>query len=217
NVDAARRAFETALALDPAAPLVHNLYTHFEIEELASPVPAMLRLLGQIETHPADAALYAGLVTACRYTGVHYTYWMMGDWAHAVELDDESLAFARLYALPMLGRADEAIRGYESWRSQLRTGLEVDLAAAMIAALTGDRAQCLESANRMLGSGFRDAEGLYFLARCLAYIGGAEQALGLLERVIGQGFTCPSILAADPWLASPRRDGGLAAPAPTAR
>src|SRR4029450_13810518 len=55
NVDAARRAFETALALDPAAPLVHNLYTHFEIEELASPVPAMLRLLGQIEAHPADA------------------------------------------------------------------------------------------------------------------------------------------------------------------
>ena len=222
SVRAARRAFETALALDPNSALVHNLYTHFEIEELASPVPAMLRLLAQIETHPSDAALYAGLVTACRYTGllaaslaahararaldpqirtgVHFTHWMLGEWARAAQLDDEPVAFARHYALPMLGRADEAIRSYETWRSTTSDGFEGQLADAMVAALRGDRAQTLRCVAAMTGGGFADAEGLYFLARSLAYVGALDESLELLETIVELGFTCPATLALDPWL-----------------
>jgi non-specific serine/threonine protein kinase len=228
NVRAARQAFETALALDPDSPQAHNLYTHFEIEELATPGQAMLRLLGRVAAQRAGAALYAGLATACRYcglfeaslaahararaldpqipTGVHYTYWMMGDYQTAMALDDEPVDFVRLYALPMLGRTEEALAGYAEWRARLEDGLEVTVGESMIAALRGDREACLAAARQLLDAGFRDAEGLYFLARCVAYAGDPELALATLERVVDSGFTCPTTFERDPWLASLRAE-----------
>lgn len=226
NVHAARQAFETALALDPDSAQAHNLYTYFEIEEMGSPVQAMLRLLGRIANHRADAALYAGLVNACRYTGlfeasiaahrlareldpqirtsVPFTYWMMGDYARAAELDDEPVRFVRNYALPMLGRAEEAVAAYLDWRAQLHDGLEVAMGDGMIAAIRGDRAACEAALDLMERGGFSDAEGLYFEVRCLAKVGSIERAFDTLDRVVSLGFTCPITFARDPWLASLR-------------
>lgn len=226
NVRAARQAFETALALDPDSPQAHNLYTYFEIEEMGSPVQAMLRLLDRIANHRADAALYSGLVNACRYTGlfeasiaahrlareldpqirtsVPFTYWMMGDYARAAELDDEPVRFVRNYALPMLGRSEEAIAAYREWRAQLNDGLEVAMGDCMIAAIQGDRAASESAVDLMERGGFSDAEGLYFEVRCLAKVGSLERALETLDRVVYLGFTCPITFARDPWLESIR-------------
>jgi TolB-like protein len=233
NVRAARQAFETALALDPDSPQAHNLYTYFEIEEMGSPVQAMLRLLGRLANHRSDAGFCAGLVTACRYTGlfeasraahrlareldpqirtgVPYTYWMMGDYRRAAELDDEPVPFARNYALPMLGREAEAIASYQEWRAQLQGGLEVTMADMMIAAMRGDRAACEAGVDVIDQGGFSDAEGLYFVARILAKVGSVDRALDTLDRVVSSGFTCPTTFAGDTWLESLRGVPRLAA------
>jgi TolB-like protein len=220
----ARQAFERALALRPDLPLTHNLYTHFEVENLASPVSAMLRLLGRVERQKADAELYAGLVIACRYCGlleaslaahdralrldptvptsVHYTHWMLGDYQRAIDLDNEAVKFVRHYSLPMLGRTDEALAGYRLWLAQLVDGLEVELARSAIGVLTGDREMALAGARRMLDDGFEDPEGLYLLVRHYAKLGETGDALALLERVVAAGFTVPTTFRQDPWLDS---------------
>ncbi|MCM2268874.1 MAG: serine/threonine-protein kinase [Thermoanaerobaculia bacterium] len=233
---AARQAFERAFALNPDLPLTHNLYTYFEVENLASPVSAMLRLLGRIERQKADAELYAGLVIACRYgglleaslaahdravrldpaipTSVHYTHWMLGDYQRACDLDNEAVKFIRHYSLSMLGRTDEALSGYRLWLGQLVDGLEQDLAVSAIGVLTGDREMALAGARRMLEGGFEDPEGLYFLVRHYTMVGEIGDALALLERVVAAGFTTPSTFRADPWLArlagEPRYQAALA-------
>jgi tetratricopeptide (TPR) repeat protein len=227
----ARQAFDTALALDPDSPLAHNLYTHFEIEDLASPVQALLRLLGRVERAPADAELFAGLVVACRFTGlleaslaahrqavrldpevrtsVHYTYWMMGEYEKAARYDRDPTRLVAFCALPMLGRRDEALATFASWRAGIEAGLELDLGDAVHAALRRDAAACRAAAARLLGfldSRFRDGEGFYFLARSLAEAGAVDEAIAALGRVVEAGFTCPSTMAGDPWLDALRSD-----------
>jgi len=219
----ARQAFERALALQPELPLTQNLYTHFEIENLANPVPAMLRLLGRIEKRRTDAELYAGLVIACRYCGlldasvaahdrarrldpavrtsVHFTYWLLGDYQRALENDDEPAAFIRNYSLPMLDRTDEAITGYRSWLELAEDGFERILAESSIGALCGDRNAVISGSQRMIDSGFADPEGLYFVVRNFAKIGELDRSLDLLERIVRSGFTIPITLESDAWLA----------------
>jgi TolB-like protein len=229
----ARQAFERALALNPDSPLAHHLYTGFEVENLASPAQAMLRLLRRVEQRSADAELFAGLVLACRFCGllgaslaahdrarrldpnvatsVHYTWWMLGDYQKAHDLDNEPVAFMRHYAQAMLGRVDEAIAGYEGWLGRIEDGLERQLAISSIGVLRGDPEAALAGARAMVGGGFRDAEGLFFLVRNLARCGLVGEALDQLERVVAGGFTVPSVLRADPWLESLRGEPRFAA------
>jgi len=225
---AARRAFETALALAPDHPLVHNLYTNFEIEDLKSPLPAMLRLLGRIESHGSDPDLFVGLIAACRYAGlldaslaaferaqrldpqvftsVHFTYLMMGEWQQAVDHDVETIGFMRLYALPMLGRAEEAIEGFRAWSREAKAGVEVWIGDSTQAAAQDDRERAVASAEHVLAKGFDDAEGIYLLARNVSKAGAVDFAFTLLQRVVDGHFTVPRILEVDPWLEPMRSD-----------
>jgi tetratricopeptide (TPR) repeat protein len=70
NVRLAGEAFDRAFALSPDLPVAHHLYTHFEIEQLARPEAAMIRLLGRVREMPNDPDLFAGLVVACRFRGL---------------------------------------------------------------------------------------------------------------------------------------------------
>jgi len=224
----ARQAFERALALDPDLPVAHNLYTYFEVENLASPVTAMLRLLERVERGTADAELFAGLVIACRYCGlldaslaaharaarldrnlitsVHYTYWMMGDFEKACEFDREPMQWIRYYSLPMLGRPEEAVEGLRERSDSLPGGLLAALARSSMAAVLDDRELVLSSAQEVLDGGFADAEGLTFLVRNYAKVGETDRALALLERAVNRNFTVPTTLEVDPWLESLRGD-----------
>jgi len=224
----ARQAFERALALQPDLALTQSLYTHFEIENLASPVSAMLRLLGRIEKRRADAELYVGLVIACRYCGllpasvaahdrarrldpsvrtsVHFTHWMLGDYQRAYDTDDEPGAFIRHYSLPMLGRTEEAMDGYRAWLDNVEAGFERTLAESSIGVLSGDREAAVAGARKMLAGGFDDPEGLYFVVRNLAHVGEGEHAMEVFERVVRGGFTVPTAFDSDPWLDPLRAD-----------
>jgi hypothetical protein len=57
-----------------------------------------------------------------------------------------------------------------------------------------------------LGASYPDPEGLYFLARELAYLGENERALGVLARAIDGGFYAFTAMAHDAWLDSLRAE-----------
>lgn len=129
---AARTALSRALALEPDLAAAHYHFAQVEIDEGAS-VDALRRLLTLAARRPHDPELYAGLVLACRYTGlldaslaaheiahrldptlptsVIYTHWACGDYERVMAIPagehDRDIHIAALW---MLGRQDEARR-----------------------------------------------------------------------------------------------------------
>jgi TolB-like protein len=65
----AEQAFKRALDLSPELPLAHRFFTHLESEQGRAP-QAIVRLLKHASTNRLDAQLFAGLVHACRYSGL---------------------------------------------------------------------------------------------------------------------------------------------------
>ncbi len=222
NFQCAEEAFRKALAINPDLAIAHNLYTYFEVEELGHAKPAMVRLLERARKHPADPDLFAGLVVSCRFCGlldaslaahrrarqldpairtsVEYTYWMIGDYERVILHDQEDQHWAKLYALAMMGREAEAIEGFRKLESDPLTELERNILAATRSALEGNREECALAWRSFLSSRFHDPEGIYFAARDLARVGETHLALEALERVVGGGLWCPSVLIRDPWL-----------------
>jgi hypothetical protein len=70
--------------------------------------------------------------------------------------------------------------------------------------LEGKREEAIATIG-IASSDFRDPEGLYYLARQLAYAGAAEDAIALLDRATAAGFCCYPWLTSDGWL-NPLRD-----------
>jgi serine/threonine protein kinase/tetratricopeptide (TPR) repeat protein len=226
DIRRAEEAFRRALAINPDLPLAHNLYTYFEIEELARAKEAMLRLLRMVESRAADADLYAGLVVACRFCGlldaslaadqrarrinpgvrtsVAYTHWMLGDYERVMVTDLEDLQALRNGALWMLGRHEEALDSVKRLAGYWPGGSDVWYLRAQLNAFEGDRAACVESLRKVLEAGFHDPEGLYFCLRNAAFVGEGQLAMEMLTRVVDMGFHCPTPLVRDPWLDSIR-------------
>jgi serine/threonine protein kinase/tetratricopeptide (TPR) repeat protein len=65
----AEDAFIRAIALNPRLSLAHKFYSNLE-SDTGRTVEAMVRLLNAATRHGNDAELFAGLVHACRYTGL---------------------------------------------------------------------------------------------------------------------------------------------------
>ncbi len=227
NRNLAREAFEKALQLNPGLSLAHNLYTYFEIEELGRPIEAMTRLLGQARACTTDPELFAGLVLACRFcglldasieahrraqrldpkvrTGIHNTYWMLGDFEAAYLHDDEDVPISRAQALVMLGRTEEAERLFGKLASRVR-GLEVNFVAAGRAAVEKRTEDLMKHLKPLIESTFRDPEGVYTMAALVAYAGETEMPFRMIDEAIDGGFYCHRALLEDPRLASLRGD-----------
>jgi hypothetical protein len=183
----------------------------------------MVRLLRRARASPADPDLFAGLVLACRFAGlvdasvaadrrarrldpgvrtsVAYTYFMRAEYDRALEHEDQEMRWLVLYALPMLGRLDEALDlGRDMLRRRPR-GHQSLMTAAMIAALEGKSDEVDSRVGEILSTtSFHDPEGIYFMARALAYAGRRDAALETLERVVGGGFHCLAAFRRDAWL-----------------
>jgi eukaryotic-like serine/threonine-protein kinase len=65
----AEKAFRRALALDPRLSLAHKFFANLEAD-IGHSQQAVVRLLGEATRHGTDAELFAGLVHACRYSGL---------------------------------------------------------------------------------------------------------------------------------------------------
>ncbi|MFN0150242.1 MAG: protein kinase domain-containing protein [bacterium] len=227
----AAQAFRRALELNPDLPIAHNLYTYFEIEELGQAPAAMVRLLERAQSRPNDANLFAGLVPACRFSGlldasieadrrarridptvmtsVSYTHALKGDWERALQqYDDPDI---KALCLAMLGRGEEALEIYASWEKVEMSAVTRSLVQTTAAAIRGDRAACETAAAATFASKLRDSEAIYEAVRNLSRVGSPEMAMIGLRRAIEGGFYAVTAFEQDPWLASVRAHSDYAA------
>lgn len=222
----AREAFVRAFEIHPDLPLAHNLYTHLEVE-LGGATEAMLRLLDRARLVSGDAELFAGLVHACRYsglldaaiaahaqawrldpqirTGIAHAYWCLGDYEKAIGSDLDRPALVTALSLTGMGRDKEAVAQFKAIE---RLDLPFTLAhfiRAMRATVEGKREESIDAAEQMLSGPLpSDPCPRYYVARALARIGDTDRALASLKAAVDGGFFCYPILARDPWLDSLR-------------
>jgi DNA-binding winged helix-turn-helix (wHTH) protein/TolB-like protein/tetratricopeptide (TPR) repeat protein len=218
SLDRAETAFRKALELNPDLPLAHKLYAQLEVD-LGRAHDAMVRLVER--AHAADPELMAGLVSTCRYCGlldasdaahtralalepkirtsVGHTWFLQGDYARVATLKVADYPYTVSMSLASLGRGAEVLPVLRELEPKLPGRLR-DFAAVARTLLEGDEAGSVAAVNRIVGSDFRDPEGLFYLARHLAHVKEVTPALDLLERVVASGYCCFPTMDGDPWL-----------------
>jgi tetratricopeptide (TPR) repeat protein len=220
----AERSFERAQALNPDLPVLHKYYAQLECDA-GRAVDAMRRLL-QRAKRAVDAELFAGLVHACRYTGllhasvaayeearrldptiptsVSNTYLMLGDYERILRLDDLDPE-NKVMALYRLGRRDEALA---AWRRAPEDAPPTFKAwDEMLVACLTDAPNAREVAERAIGvMNWSDPEGYTAGGTMLCRLGSHELALHAFRLAVDGGFTVVEPLKNDPWLAPLRGD-----------
>ena len=219
----AEAAFRRALELNPDLSLAHHLYAYLELD-LGRAQEAMLRLLERAARHRADPELLAGLVHALRYCGlldasvaafenaqrldpnvvtsVCQTFWMLGDVRRAVETERQEDQLMRILAAVRNDQTAPVIAELKRQEAKTRGAL-LHSTRALRAALEHDRDAFAAPFDATTASS-RDPENFYYMSLMAAYVGDAERALAMLERVVAGGWFCYATIAREPWLASVR-------------
>jgi TolB-like protein/tetratricopeptide (TPR) repeat protein len=229
----AEEAFQRAFRINPDLSVAHNLYTYLEVED-GRALEAMRRLLTRLRDRSSDPELYAGLVHACRYTGlleasmaayqrgrrldpalqtsVSHTYFMLGEFERAIELDRDDPPYLSVMALLQLGRTADAAalcvkaRGRSTANDHLLLILDV-----LSGIVERDPKRVRTTIESLLSyPGFTDPEGLYYYAHDAAGVGELEWALDMLGRAVDSGLHCPHALEASPGLHFVRQEPGFA-------
>lgn len=217
---AAEQSFQRALALNPELPLLHKYYAQLECDA-GRGIDAMRRLLQRART-TVDPEFFAGLVHACRYVGlldasvaaheearrldphiqtsVLNTYAALGQHDRILRDPDLRDNDIRSMALFRSGRREEALAAWEGPGANPTPMLKAwsDLIVA-----------CLREAPEARGlaeqvfaqSMWKDPEGYVTNGLLLAKAGSDETALQALRAAVDGGFTVPSLLLHEPWLA----------------
>lgn len=223
SLDNAEAAFRRALALNPDLPIAHKLFAQLEVD-LGRANEAMVRLLER--AHTADPELLAGLVSACRYCGlldasaaaharaldlepkmrtsVGHTWFLQADHARVATLRIADYPYIVAISLTELGRSHEVLPVLSGLEHKLPGRLR-DFVVVARTLLEGHPAESIAAVGRIVGSDFRDPEGLFYLSRHLAHLNEVDPALNLLERVITSGYCCFPTMTRDPWLDSLRK------------
>jgi TolB-like protein len=225
----AENAFQRAFQLNPELPLAHNLYTYVEVES-GRAMQAVVRLLGRLKAGTSNPELYAGLVHACRYTGlldaslaayerarrldpsirtsVAHSYFMDGQFNRAIETDVEQPPYVTVLALLSLRKHDEAIAICQSARARMpwndHLGLVLDALGAIV---SGDHDVGRSAVSKLLDFvAFADPEGWYYWAQAATGLGDRERAIELLTRAVDTGFHSARGLETPPLLDPLRTD-----------
>jgi tetratricopeptide (TPR) repeat protein len=210
-------ALKRALELNPDLSSAENLLAHLEVD-LGRAEESMVRLLRRAKDRPADPDLYAGLTHACRYCGLMsaslaateqarrldprirtsgaHTHFMLGDYERVIDFQPEPVPYMPLLALVMLDRQAEALEGLRAIDTGIMSRL-VFFTESLRAIIEGRKNEALVTLRQQ--SAIPDPEGRWYVARSLAYIGSADEALPLLA-VVEEGFFCLSAFTRDPWL-----------------
>jgi hypothetical protein len=208
--------------LNPELPLAHSLAAQIDIDR-GRARDAMVRLTELATRRSTDPELFAGLVYACRYCGllgasmradlrarrldpsirtsVVHTQFMLGHHDAVVASSVEAPAVVT-FSLIALGREQDALRLLDEKDKVVPPRIRGVL-RVMRSLLEGRHDEAIAGIDA-IAPDFRDAEGVYYLARQLAFAGASDKAMRLLERATGSGFWCYPLLATDGWLASLR-------------
>lgn len=218
SLQKANEAFQRAFALSPDLPIAHSYYTYFELEELGRAPEAVLRLLGLVEKRTADAEIFAGLVTACRFAGlndasiaasdralrldptirtsVHYTHFLNADYERAIAFDHDEICCVRGMSLIETGD-EEAGVGVLRDVSVGIEGVEQGQMSFYLAVFEKKPAEAEKHARAVLQSGFHDPEGFFIVGRCLLRVGIDELALDFLQKSVEANFCCFDLMKKD--------------------
>jgi eukaryotic-like serine/threonine-protein kinase len=226
----AEEALGRALELSPKLPLAHKLLAHLE-SEVGRAREAMVRLLRLAGETRNDAELFAGLVHACRYsglleaslaahreaqrldphlpTGVVHTLWQLGDFQRLVELTDGEGLTARSFALLALGRREEALQAWESVAASYdpRTPVVREWIDPVRDFLTLSEAS-RPAVFRNLDGAF-DPEEIFFVGTQAARLSMPE-ATEILGRAVDAGYPCRDALVRHPWITPIQGQPGFA-------
>ena len=219
NIALGVQALRRALDLNPDLSLAHNLYAHVEVDA-GHARDAVARLLERVRRTSSEPELFAGLVQACRYSGlldasvaayerarsldrgvvtsVAQTFSLMLDWEQAIATDRSDPPFTKAFALLQLGHAAE---GMELLRTSAARGIHPqlhDFVDAIVALFDGRHDDVIRHVYRSMEGSFADPEVYYHWGGTLAAAGDHDGALHLLERAVTGGFHPASALAQDP-------------------
>ena len=219
GLERSETAFRQALDLNPDLPIAHKGYAQLEVD-LGRASDAMARLLERAR-ESADPEVFAGLVSPLRYCGfleasvaahtravaldpkvrtsVPHTWFLQRDNERLAALKLEEAPYIVAIALMELGRKEQLLPGLHALEEKLKTRIR-DFVTAARTFIEGDAEASVAAIGRVVASDFSDPEGLFYLARHLSRLEKKDSALNLLDRVIGGGYACYPVFAADPWL-----------------
>jgi serine/threonine-protein kinase len=219
NLARAEKCFRRALELDPELPLAHKLSAHHEAE-MGRSREAMLDLLALARRSPHDPEVFAGLVHACRYSGlldaseaahrearrldphlwtsVIYTWWARGEMQRIVDETADAHDFElRAMALFELGRVPEALLTLDHRRGPLAPTFD-DIRGGL-QGLMERRPGALDRFLEIVDV-HTDPEALFLYAGAQARFGDTGGAIVRLRRAVEAGYSAPSALRRHPWL-----------------
>jgi serine/threonine protein kinase/tetratricopeptide (TPR) repeat protein len=231
NRDRAEYAFRRALELDPDLAIAHKLYAHFEAEWGGAP-SAMVRLIERAKLHREDAELFAGLVHACRYSGLFeasvaaheearrldphvptslaYTLYLSGDYDRLTRETESVLDLTpKALGLAALGRRDEALAVLDELdRTNVPRTFGLVVRSIRVLLSEGERDPAIVEETTRVHS---DPEALFMFATLFAALGRKDRALDVLRGVVEKGFYVTPAFQRDPLLASVREEPEFAA------
>jgi TolB-like protein/tetratricopeptide (TPR) repeat protein len=226
----AEEALRRALELSPELPLAHKLYAHLEAE-MGRAQDAMVRLLRLARDNRNDPELFAGLVHACRYsglleaslaahretqrldphlpTGVVHTLWQRGDFDQVVGHTSSDGLASRAFAFLALERQQEALEAWEgvarAFSPQTPVVREwIESVREFLTLSEGSRAAVFKNLD-----GAFDPEEIFFVGTQAARLEMPE-ATTILGRAVDAGYPAWDALARHPWIARIRAQPGFA-------
>jgi TolB-like protein len=232
NYSLAESAARHALDLNPELALAHNAYAHLEVST-GRAQEAMLRLLDRVATGTSDPAVFAGLVTACRFCGLieasvaaheqahqldptfstsaAHSYWMLGRFEEALAAIDPDRDFGdAAFIYESMGRLDDALEVFEDRKRRLiaagsrSTSFGFRIFAAFRAAIEKNRDDTVAIFDQL--AAFPDPEGMYYMGRAMARVGEYDKAVGGIAGAVDGGFSCYPFFVRDAWLDPIRGD-----------
>jgi tetratricopeptide (TPR) repeat protein len=218
----AEAAFKRALELNPRLTIAHKLYANLEAD-MGQGVRAVVRLVQEATRHGNDPELFAGLVHACRYSGLFEesvaadaearrldpnimtslegTLLLIGDTERLVALEpDKPGARAddtiRVIALGLAGRRDEAretLRRFRQWPGVAAFQSWSDHLSAWLDRRVPDMLANLVSRTDVLKIQ-DDPEAIFLQGWMLCDAGELQLGLDHLERAVSRGyFVAPTL------------------------
>jgi serine/threonine protein kinase/tetratricopeptide (TPR) repeat protein len=222
----AEAAFVAALDRDPDSGAAQHYFAQLEID-LGRARSALVRLTRRAAERRAEPQIFAALVHACRYTGllsaslaahdharhldpsistsVLHTYYLAGDYARALEEGHRTSDPFEARVLGAMGREAEAIDAARREEARFASvPMLQSFSSALHAALEGRAQDAIAALDALEASGFKDGEGLFYVAEICARIGEADRVRRTLEAAVNSGFVCLEAFDRDPYLAPVR-------------
>lgn len=229
----AEDAFRRALALSPRLSIAHKFYANLEAD-IGQAERAVVRLLGEVDRHGNDPELFAGLVHACRYCGLHdesiaahaearrldpnvptsleQTLLMAGDIEQLLSIEPPRLLAGaddgiRVIGLGLAGRRDEARQKLRDMRESSRIPIFQTWIEYLMAWLDRRPTEMVIHMETLSTLKIQDdPEAIFQIGWLQCDVGEHETGLRYLQQAVAKGYSVASTLSRAPQFDALRTD-----------